>query len=252
MANTEIKKQFNELIKKYFKVQAEKSKAVKAEKAASEQLKKLWEDFDKSGIKADAAEFKEKKENIKINFIVKAQQKIKYYSVLMEVYEKILSSAAKNIIIDALKEETEKEKNKLKNPIRFKVVNDFLCNILESETVHCYVKVSEFRAEISFYIQKDEYKSKWIDIDLYNVLKDHHYREDLYIDPEKVKAATFSALNYNPEEIAKNYIKFMETAKKELEKFKKKWAVMREKGTLKHKFVFMGDGKNSISETFYF
>ena len=76
--------------------------------------------------------------------------------------------------------------------------------------------------------------------------------EEKYFDPEKIKNAKFNSLNYNPEEITKNYIKFMDTAKKELEKFKKKWNEMRNEGTLNREFVYMGDGKNSLTEHFYF
>lgn len=253
--NKELKKQFENIIEKYLQVQEERKKAVQAEKDANEQLKKLWEDWQKDGPKKAAAtykEYKEKREKIKIDKIVKSEKNVKYYIVLEQVYETIIKDAAKNIIIDAMKEESQKEKSKLLKPIRFKVVQDFLKNILESEKIHCYVDSNSYRVDIQFYVVKTQYNNTWINVSLYDLMKNSPSWEERYFDFEEIKNAKFNSLNYNPEEIAKNYIKFMDTAKKELEKFKKKWDEMRNKGTLNKKFIYMGDGKNSISETFYF
>ena len=123
---------------------------------------------------------------------------------------------------------------------------------MESEKIHCYVSISAWRFELNFYVKRTQYNNTWIVIDLDDLLINSHYGEEKYFDLEKIKSADFTTINYNPEEIAKNYIKFMDTAKKELEKFKKKWDEMRNKGTLNKKFICMGDGKNSLTEYFYF
>lgn len=253
--NKELKKQFENIIDEYLKVQEEKTKAAKAEESANEELKKLWKDWQKDGLKAAAenySSYKEKREKIKINKIIKSENSVKYYTVLEQVYEKILSIAAKNVILDAMKEESQKAKSKLLKPIRFKVVQDFLKNILESDKIHCYVSSNEYRVEIEFYVVKTQYNNTWINVTLYDLMENSPSWEERYFDLENIEKANFNSLNYNPEEIAKNYIKFMDTAKKELEKFKKKWDEMRNKGTLNGKFVYMGDGKNSIEERFYF
>ena len=226
MKNTEIKKQFNELIEKYLQVQEMKNKVYNEMKTAEK--KSNWSEYNKKS------------------------EKHKYYIVLEQVYETILAIAAKNVIIDAMKEESQKEKNKLLKPIRFKVVQDFLKNILESNKIHCYIDSNSYRTDVVFYVIRTQYNNTWINVSLYDLMENSPSWEERYFDIEKIKSAKFNSLNYNPEEIAKNYIKFMDTAKKELEKFKKKWDEMRNKGTLDKKFIYMGDGKNSISETFYF
>ena len=226
MANTEIKKQFNELIGKYLQVQEMKNKVYNEMKTTEK--KSNWSEYNKKS------------------------EKHKYYIVLEQVYETILAIAAKNVIIDAMKEESQKEKSKLSKPIRFKVVQDFLKNILESNKIHCYIDSNSYRTDVVFYVIRTQYNNTWINVSLYDLMENSPSWEERYFDIEKIKSAKFNSLNYNPEEIAKNYIKFMDTAKKELEKFKKKWDEMRNKGTSGKKFVYMGDGKNSISETFYF
>ena len=226
MANIEIKKQFENIIEKYLQVQEMKSKVYRELKTIEK--KSNWSEYNKKS------------------------EKHKYYIVLEQVYEKILAIAAKNVIIDAMKEESQKEKSKLLKPIRFKVVQDFLKNILESEKIHCYIDSNSYRTDVVFYVVRTQYNNTWINVMLYDLMKNSPSWEERYFDLEEIKNAKFNSLNYNPEEIAKNYIKFMDTAKKELEKFKKKWDEMRNKGTLNKKFVYMGDGKNSIEEHFYF
>ena len=253
--NKELKKQFENIIDEYLKVQEEKTKEAKAEESANEELKKLWKDWQKDGLKAAAenySSYKEKREKVKINKIIKSKNSVKYYTVLEQVYEKILSIAAKNVILDAMKEESKKAKSKLLKPIRFKVVQDFLKNILESDKIHCYVSSNEYKVEIEFYVVKTQYNNNWICVYLDDLVKMRLHGEERYFSIENIEKANFTSLNYNPEEIAKNYINFCKTAKKELEEFKTHWKEMRKAATKNGEFCYMGKYKNGLNEYFYF
>ena len=131
MTNTEIKKQFENIIEKYLQVQEMKSKVYQEMKTTEKKSK--WSEYNKKS------------------------EKHKYYIVLEQVYEKILAIAAKNVIIDAMKEESQKEKSKLLKPIRFKVVQEFLKNILESNKIHCYIDSNSYRTDVVFYVIRTKY-----------------------------------------------------------------------------------------------
>lgn len=258
--NNELKKQFENNVKKYEEIVKEVRNAIKETEKANEELKKLWQKWRKEGIKKQVEtikEYQEKKENLKINKIVKSEKNEKYFTILLDVQKKILEIAAKNIFISALKEESEKEKSKILNkPCRYKVVQDFLINILESENIHCYVSVKDYYIEVCFYIKNGEYhsSSEWININLGNLTNgiEKHYGEELYFDDKKIKECKFDALNYNPEEITNNYINFVNEQKNKLETFKKEWNEKRNQVTLNGKFSYLGNNKDSITEYFYF
>lgn len=258
--NKELKKQFENNVKKYEEIEKEKRNAKKETEKANEELKKLWQDWQKDGVKKAAAtykEYKEKREKIKINKIVKSEKNEKYFDILLDVQKKILEIAAKNIFISALKEESEKEKSKILNkPCRYKAVQDFLINILESENIHCYVSVKDYYIEVCFYIKNGKYHggSDWINVNLGDLTNgiEKHYGEELYFDDKKIKECKFDTLNYNPEEITNNYIDFVNEQKIKLETFKKEWNEKRNKATLNGKFSYLGNNKDSITEYFYF
>lgn len=224
--NKELKKQFDDFCKKYLEVQENKSNIYKEMKET--ERRSNWKKYQE------------------------LNKKFEYLQVLENVYEKILSKAAKNVIIDAMKEESEKAKSKLLKPIRFKVVQDFLKNILESEKIHCYVSSNEYKVDIEFYVIKTQYNNNWICVYLGDLMENAPSWEERFFSIENIKNASFNSLNYNPEEIAKNYINFVKTAKKELEDFKKHWDDMRNKATNNCEFCYMGEYKNSINEYFYF
>ena len=258
--NMELKKQFENNVKKYEEIEKEKRNAIKETEKANEELKKLWQEWSKEGIKKQAETIKEyqgKKENLKINKIVKSEKNEKYFTILLDVQKKILEIAAKNIFISALKEESEKGKSKILNkPCRYKVVQDFLINILESENINCYVSVKDYYIEVCFYIKDGKYHggSDWININLGNLTNgiEKHYGEELYFDDKKIKECKFDTLNYNPEEITNNYIDFVNEQKNKLETFKKEWNEKRNQVTLNGKFSYLGNNKDSITEHFYF
>lgn len=224
--NKELKKQFENIIDEYLKVQEMKSNFAKEIKETEK--KRDWKKYN------DQCE------------------KMEYLQVLEEIYEKILSKAAKNIILDAMKDESKKAKSKLLKPIRFKVVQDFLKNILESDKIHCYASSNEYRVEIEFYVVKNQYNNTWINVCLSDLMERKPSWEEKFFDIESIQKANFSSLNYNPEEIANNYINFCKTAKKELEEFKKKWDEMRKAATKNSEFCHMGKYKNGLNEYFYF
>ena len=224
--NKELKKQFENIIDEYLKVQENKSSLVK--------------DMENTEKKSNWKKYQEQ------------NNELEYLQVLENVYETILSKAARNIIIDAMKEESQKAKNKLLKPIRFKVVQDFLKNILESDKIHCYVSSNEYRVEIEFYVVKNQYNNNWICVYLGDLMENAPSWEERFFSVENIEKANFSSLNYNPEEIAKNYINFCKTAKKELEEFKNHWEEMRKAATKNSEFCCMGKYKNSLNEYFYF
>ena len=224
--NKELKKQFENIINEYLKVQENKSSLVKDMK--NTEKKSNWKKYQEQN------------------------NELEYLQVLEETYEKILSKAAKNVILDAMKEESQKAKSKLLKPIRFKVVQDFLKNILESDKIHCYVDSNEYRVEIEFYVVKNQYNNTWINVCLSDLMENAPSWEERFFSIENIEKANFNSLNYNPEEIAKNYINFCKTAKKELEIFKKKWEKMRKAATKNSEFCYMGKYKNGLNEYFYF
>ena len=224
--NKELKKQFENIIDEYLKVQEMKSNFAKEIKETEK--KRDWKKYN------DQCE------------------KMEYLQVLEEVYEKILSKAAKNVILDAMKEESQKAKSKLLKPIRFKVVQDFLKNILESDKIHCYVDSNEYRVEIEFYVVKNQYNNTWINVCLSDLMENAPSWEERFFSIENIEKANFNSLNYNPEEIAKNYINFCKTAKKELEEFKNHWEEMRKAATKNSEFCYMGKYKDGLNEYFYF
>ena len=224
--NKELKKQFENIIDEYLKVQEMKSNFAKEIKETEK--KRDWKKYN------DQCE------------------KMEYLQVLEEVYEKILSKAAKNVILDAMKEESQKAKSKLLKPIRFKVVQDFLKNILESDKIHCYVISNDYRVEIEFYVVKNQYNNTWINVCLSDLMENKPSWEEKFFDIESIQKANFNNLNYNPEEIAKNYINFCKTAKKELEEFKNHWEKMRKAATKNSEFCYMGKYKDGLNEYFYF
>ena len=86
--NKELKKQFENNVKKYEEIEKEKINAIKETEKANEELKKLWQEWSKEGIKKQAETIKEyqgKKENIKINKIVKSGKNEKYFTILLDV-----------------------------------------------------------------------------------------------------------------------------------------------------------------------
>lgn len=224
--NKELKKQFENIINNYLEVQENKSSLVKEMK--NTEKKSNWKKYQEQN------------------------NELEYLQVLENVYETILSKAAKNIILDAMKDESQKAKSKLLKPIRFKVVQDFLKNILESDKIHCYVSSNEYRVEIEFYVVKNQYNNTWINVWLSDLMERKPSWEEKFFDIESIQKANFNSLNYNPEEIAKNYINFCKTAKKELEEFKKKWDEMRKAATKNSEFCHMGKYKNGLNEYFYF
>lgn len=224
--NKELKKQFENIINEYLKVQENKSSLVKDMK--NTEKKSNWKKYQEQN------------------------NELEYLQVLEETYEKILSKAAKNVILDAMKEESQKAKSKLLKPIRFKVVQDFLKNILESDKIHCYVDSNEYRVEIEFYVVKNQYNNTWINVCLSDLMENKPSWEEKFFDIESIQKANFNNLNYNPEEIAKNYINFCKTAKKELEEFKNHWEKMRKAATKNSEFCYMGNYKDGLKEYFYF
>lgn len=224
--NKELKKQFENIIDEYLKVQEMKSNFAKEIKETEK--KRDWKKYQEQN------------------------NELEYLQVLENVYETILSKAARNIIIDAMKEESKKAKSKLLKPIRFKVVQDFLKNILESDKIHCYASSNEYRVEIEFYVVKNQYNNTWINVCLSDLMERKPSWEEKFFNIESIQKANFSSLNYNPEEIAKNYITFCKTAKKELEEFKTHWEEMRKAATKNSEFCYMGKYKNGLQEYFYF
>lgn len=224
--NKELKKQFENIIDEYLKVQEMKSNFAKEIKETEK--KRDWKKYN------DQCE------------------KMEYLQVLENVYETILSKAARNVVLDVMKEESQKAKSKLLKPIRFKVVQDFLKNILESDKIRCYVDSNEYRVGIEFYVVKNQYNNTWINVCLSDLMERKPSWEEKFFDIESIQKANFYSLNYNPEEIAKNYINFCKTAKKELEEFKTHWKEMRKAATKNGEFCYMGKYKNGSNEYFYF
>ena len=147
----------------------------------------------------------------------------------------------KVIVCENYEEESQKAKSKLLKPIRFKVVQDFLKNILESDKIHCYVDSNEYRVEIEFYVVKNQYNNNWICVYLGDLMENTPSWEERFFSIENIEKANFNSLNF-----------FCKTAKKELEIFKKKWEKMRKAATKNSEFCYMGKYKNGLNEYFYF